>query len=489
LNPDLTDKMVGGPQKTTFPDSARRLGLATAIALLVGETIGMGIFLTPAEMAKTLGSPFWLLFVWSMMGACSISGALCIGALAARYPQAGGPYAYLREAYGPRSAFLYGWLSLLVTDPGLTAALAVGLARYVGHLVSLSPWWQMAAAIGAIVVTAATSMAHVALASRVVGALAALKLGLLAFIVVWGFALGGGNWSNFSPFWSQRPGSDPLLAAIAGGLIMSFFSFGGWWDASKLAGELRNPERTLPLALVLGIGVVTAVYVAINAVFLYLVPPTQIASDEVFAALAGQALFGRAGEIVFSCVVVICIAGQLAAVFIAFPRVYYAMARDRLFFQSFATVDPSRGTPARAVALQAALAVVFVLTGSFDQIITYFMVPTILFLGFTVTATFVLHRGSAARPPLSTPDYPVSPAVFVALILVLVFLLVLNRPLESSIGLLVVLLGIPISGRIVSRARSPMVDGTKVPAGSASDFGSPTTELPDVHTIESNLPT
>jgi APA family basic amino acid/polyamine antiporter len=489
VNPNSTDKLVGGSPETTLPDSARRLGLPTAVALVVGETIGMGIFLTPAEMAKALGSPFWLLSVWLMIGACSISGALCIGALAARYPQAGGPYAYLREAYGPRSAFLYGWLSLLVTDPGLTAALAVGLARYVGHLILLTPLGQTAVAIAAIVVTAITSMSHVSFVSRVVGALAALKLGLLGFIVVGGFALGSGNWSNLSPFWSQRPGSDPLLEALAGGLILSFFSFGGWWDASKLAGEVRNPQRTLPAALVLGIGVVAAVYVAINTVFLYLVPPIQITSNEEFAALAGQALFGRAGEIVFSSVVVICTTGSLAAVFMAFPRVYYAMARDHLFFQSFATVDSKRGTPARAVALQAGLAIILVMTGSFDQIITYFMVPTIAFLGFTVTAVFVLHRGSATRSPLSTPGYPVSPLIFVGLIVVLVVLLILNRPKEASIGLLVVLMGIPLSERILRRAGSSMVDRTSVLAGSTSGLASPTTELPGVSTIESKLPT
>jgi APA family basic amino acid/polyamine antiporter len=447
---------------------ARRLGLATAIALVVGETVGVGIFLTPAEMAKTLGSPFWLLTVWLLMGASSVSGALCVGALAARYPQAGGPYAYLREAYGPRSAFLYGWLSMLVTDPGLTAALAVGLARYVGHLVYLPAWGHTAVAITAIMATAIASMWNVSLASRVLRILAALKLGLLGFIVIWGFALGGGNWSNLSPFWSQRPGSDPLIPALAGGLVMSFFSFGGWWDASKLAGEVSNPKRTLPLALVLGVAIVTTVYLAVNAVFLYLVPPAQIASDEVFAALAGQALFGRAGEIVFSIVVVISVAGALAAVFMAFPRVYYAMARDGLFFRSFVTLNPERGTPVRAIALQAGLATLLVQSGTFTQIITYFMVPTIAFLGLTVIAVFVLRRGSATRAPLPTPGYPATPALFVGLIVVLLVLLVMKSPRESSIGLLIVCLGIPVSSMVVKPSRELTKAGTDQSAGKTS---------------------
>jgi len=444
---------------------ARRFGLAIAVAIVVGETIGVGIFLTPAQMAKTLGSPFWLLVVWLTMAACSMGGALCFGALAARYPQAGGPYAYLREAYGPRAAFLYGWLSLLVTDPGLTAALAVGLARYVGHLVLLSSWGHKAVAIDAIIVMAGASMFRISLASWILGALAALKLGLLAFLVIWGFALGSGDWSNLTPFWSQRPGSDPLLPALAGGLILSFFSFGGWWDASKLAGEVRDPQRTVPAALVLGVAIVTLVYLAVNTVFLYLVPPAQIASNEAFAALAGRALFGRAGEIVFATVVVVSVAGSLAAVFIAFPRVYYAMARDRLFFRAFAALDPQWGTPARAIALQAGLAVLLVLSGTFDQILTYFMVPTIAFLGFTVTAVFVLRRGSPTQLPLRTPGYPLSPLLFLASILVLLLMLVFDRPREALTGLFIVFLGVPVSWRVAGLRRTSTDGPAHPPAG------------------------
>jgi len=467
-------------------DLARRFGLATAVALVVGETIGVGIFLTPAEMAKTLGSPFWLLVVWLTMAACSIAGALCFGTLAARYPQTGGPYAYLREAYGPRAAFLYGWLSLLVTDPGLTAALAVGLARYVGHLVFLPPWGHKAVAIVAIVAMASASMRRVSLASQVLGALAVLKLGLLGFLVVWGFAIGSGDWSNLMPFWSQRPGSDPLLPALAGGLILSFFSFGGWWDASKLAGEVRDPQRTVPAALVLGVAIVTVVYLAVNTVFLYLVPPAQIASDEAFAALAGKALFGRAGEIVFATVVVVSVAGSLAAVFIAFPRVYYAMARDRLFFRGFAAVDPQGGTPARAIALQAGLAALLVLSGTFNQILTYFMVPTIAFLGFTITAVFVFRRGSSTQPPLLTPGYPVSPLLFLASILVLLFLLIFDKPREALTGLFIVLLGVPVSWRVAGRRPSSTERAAALPAGNVSVSALPLTESSTVSTMSTN---
>jgi len=467
----------------------RQLGLATATALIVGEVIGVGIFLVPAGMAKTLGSPFWLLVVWLTMGMATVGGALCYGSLAARYPEAGGSYVYLREGFGPRTAFLYGWLSLLVTDPGLTAMLAVGLARYAGHLAPLSPWGLKAVAIGAVAALAVVNMLGVSFGSRVLGALAALKLGLLGFLVVWGFLLGRGDWSNLAPFWSQRPGSDPLFHGLGAALILAFISLAGWWDVSKIAGEVRDPRRTLPRALVLGVSIVTIVYIAVSAVFLYLVPPARIASDEAFAALAGDALFGRTGEVVFAAIVIISVAGSLAAVLMASPRVYYAMARDGLFFPSLATVDPHRGTPARAIAIQATLATALALSGSFDQILSYFMVPTMAFLALTVAAVFVLRHRSPDEHRLAIPGYPVSPLLFLVPILVVIALRIMSDPLRASIGLLVVMLGVPVSGWVLSKRRSTREttaarhsDETAVPPSTAVP-SLPTGELSSVPTI------
>ncbi len=297
--------------------------------MVVGEVIGVGIFLTPAKMARSLGSPAWLIAVWLIMGASAIGGALSFGGLAARYPEAGGIYVYLREAYGPRTGFLYGWLSMLVTDPGLTAFLGVGLATYAAHLVPLSSWGLKGVAVAAIVLLAVVNMMGASIGSGVLRGLAGLKIGLLALLATWGFASGRGDWSNLAPFWAQRPGSQPLPEAMAGALILAFISLAGWWDASKLAGEVRDPERTMPRALLLGLSIVTALYVAVSVAFLYLVGPGQLASDQgdaAFAAMAGRALFGRRGEVAFAAVVVVSAAGSLAAVLMAFPRVYYAMS-------------------------------------------------------------------------------------------------------------------------------------------------------------------
>ena len=434
------------------PGLARGLGLATVTALVIGEVIGVGIFLVPAGMARSLGSPFWLLVVWLTMGAGAIGGALCYGALAARYPEAGGGYIYLKEAYGQRTAFLYGWLSLFVTDPGLTAMLAVGLANYVQYLIPLSTWELRGVAVAAIVVLAVVNMLGMSLGSGTLRTLVVLKLGLLGFLVVWGLALGRGDWSNLTPFWTQRPGSDALLPALGIGLVGAFIAFAGWWDATKLAGEVHDPERNLPRALILGVSIVTVVYIVVSIVFLYLVPPARITSDDTaFAALAGEVLFGRAGGICFTTVVIVSVAGSLAAVMMAFPRVYYAMASDGLFFASVAAVNPRRGTPTRSIAIQAALASALALSGTFNQILDFFLVPTTAFVALTVGAVFVLRRPSATRPGLITPGFPISPLLFLIPITGLIILSILRDPVRTSIGFLILLFGVPVSGLVLRR--------------------------------------
>src|SRR5882672_1385600 len=229
-------------------------------------------------MAKSLGSPVLLLMVWLVMGAMALCGALCYGELAAKFPEAGGGYVYLREAYGAPVAFMYGWMALLVMDPGLTAALAVGLASYVGYILQLTPIGLKAVAIGSVVFVALVNIRGVRLGGGLIRWLTILKLGLLGLLIIWGFGMRLGNWSNFTPLLAQRPGSEPLLGALAGGLVGAFFSFGGWWDLSKLAGEVRDPERTLPRALIYGVTILTIVYILTSAVFIYLVPLQHVKS-------------------------------------------------------------------------------------------------------------------------------------------------------------------------------------------------------------------
>jgi APA family basic amino acid/polyamine antiporter len=432
----------------------RQLGLVSATALVVGEVIGVGIFLTPAGMATKLGSPMWLLAVWLGMGAVTLSGALCLAELAARYPAVGGSYVYLREAYGPAVAFLFGWMSLLVLDPGLTAVLATGLASYVQYTVALSPLAGKAVAVAVVLVLAVVNILGVRFGAGLLRWLTVFKLGLLGFIACWGFGWGLGDWSNFLPLVERPAGSMPLGEALAGAVVLAFFSFAGWWDVSRMAGEVENPGRNVPRALVLGVAIVTATYLLVSAVFLYLVPVGQVTTEQAFAAQAGEVLFGRLGAVLFSGVVIVAILGSLASFVMGAPRVYYAMARDGLFLPAIAAVHPRFGTPARAIALQAALASVLVLSGTFDQILAYFFFAVVAFLALTIGAVYVLRWRSPPPADYRIPGYPVTPLLFLIPIAFLLVLLAVASPDRSLLGAGVVLAGIPVYYLIFRRGKS-----------------------------------
>jgi len=413
-------------------------------ALVVGQVIAVGIFLTPAGMAKALGSPFWLLVAWLTMGAMALCGAWCYGELAARFPEPGGGYVYLRRAYGPGVAFLYGWKCLMVMDPGLTAALGVGLASYAGYLIALSPVGIKAVAIAVIVSLAVVNVLGLRMGAGLMRWLTGIKLVALAAIAIAALGAGAGDWSNFHPFVAQRAGSAPLPGALAPALVGAFFAFGGWWEVSKMAGETRDPARTMPRGLALGVIIVTVVYVVTSAVFLYLVPPEDVTSGETFAAQAGEKLFGPAGGRVFAAIVVVSVLGSLAGFLMALPRVYYAMARDGVFFHAIGAVHPRFGTPARAIILQATLACLLVILGTFNQIVAYFIFATVAFIALTVAAVFVLRRRVAGAPAYGIPGYPVPVVVFLALALGLLVILAAVNPLQASLGAAIVALGIPV---------------------------------------------
>ena len=440
MNTDLGTRL----KRRDITELRRQIGIRTAAALVVGEVIAVGIFLTPAGMAKALGSPMWLLVVWLAMGAMALCGALCYGELSARYPEAGGGYVYLREAYGPALAFMYGWMAFLVMDPGLTAALAVGLATYAGYGLKLSPLGIKILAVATIIVVALINIRGVRLGAGFVRNMTFLKLGLLAFVFLWGVGFQLGDWSNFIPFVERRANSAPLIGALAGGMIGAFFSFAGWWDLGKLAGEVKNPARTLPRALAYGVIIVTIVYVLTSFAFVYLVPSEQVTSGETFAAQAGEVLFGRAGGLIFSLIVVVAVLGSLAAVVMSAPRVYFAMARDGVFIPSVAVVHKRYETPARAIALQAVLASVLVVAGSFNEIVSYFVFVVVVFIGLTILALFKFRRQDASGVNYLTPGYPLTPIVFLVLIVAMLVLLAGNNPMQAFLGVAVVALGFPV---------------------------------------------
>jgi APA family basic amino acid/polyamine antiporter len=428
------------------PNSLRRqLGLASATAAVAGESIAVGIFLTPAGMAKSLGSPFWLLVVWITVGILTVCGALCYGELAARFPRDGGIYVYLYETAGRRIAFLYGWMCLLVLDPGLTAALAVGLASYVAYIFPSSALVTKVISIGVIWALCVLNMLSIRVSAGFLRWTTWLKLGVLGLLVVWALVLRLGSWSNFIPFIAQHPGSLPLGPALGAAMVGAFFSFGGWWDVSKIAGEVRDPGRNLPRAMLLGVLVVTAIYILVSAAFLYVVPLRSVTSDQTFVAQAGAILFGPAGGVIFAAIVVVCVLSSLAALIMSAPRVYYAMAQDGLFLRAVSRIHPRFGTPANAIFIQGLVASVLVWIGSFEQIISYFIFVAVVFLTVTGAGLFIVRSRDQGTPPaFLTPGYPLPLVVFLILMPLLLALMVLHSPREAVLGTVVVLAGLPV---------------------------------------------
>jgi len=438
-------------------EQRRQLGLASTIAVVTGQSIALGIFLTPAAMAKSLGSPLLLAAVWCGMGLIAMCGALCYSELAVRFPHAGGEYVYLREGYGSRVAFLYGWMSAAVMDPGLAAALAMGAAPYVLSLFGLSTGTRLW--IPALILLALAILNYVGtrLSRRVMTVANLLKIAVLFGLVVWTATSGHASVANLMPLTQRRGGFEPIFAAIAGATVSAFFSFGGWWEAGKIAGEVRNPRRNLPLAFTCGVLLVTLVYLLVSFAFLSVVPLENIVSNTAFVAQFGEALFGNVGGKVLSACVLLSVLGGLMALTMAAPRVYYAMAKDGAFFSAFGRLHPRFGTPANAVLLQTGLALLVLCFGAFDRILSFIIFSAICFLALSAASLFRLQE------PVRRWWYPATPLLFLLGCTVINLLILMHDPLPALLGLAAVLCGDPIRRLFFSTPAAPVTTVTEQP--------------------------
>ena len=429
----------------------RELGLSTAIAMVMGESIALGIFLTPAAMAKSLGSPLLLLAVWAAMAVMALAGALCYAELAAAMPEVGGLYVYLRRFFGDVPAFLYGWMSLAVMDCGLSAALAVGAVAYINALApsaSHIPARLIAAAI--LLAIALVNVRGTRLSGTLLAIVNALKLGVLALLILWGVFGHAGSTSNLQPFVARHATADPLFAALAGAFISAFFSFGGWWDVSKLAGEVRDPQRTVPRAMLFGVVGVGLVYSLLSVAFLYVVPLASVNSNEAFVAQFGEALFGRIGASILAACVLVCVIGGLWALMMAAPRVYFAMAEKGEMFASIGRTWPRYGTPANAILLQLACSLLALFIGGFQQIIAYVIFMAVLFLALTASAVFRLE---SARERWW---YPFAPILFILCSVAVAGMILMNNPRQAVLGAVVVASGYPLHLWMRHRYAAPL---------------------------------
>jgi APA family basic amino acid/polyamine antiporter len=426
------------------------MGVWAATAVVTGEAISLGIFLTPAGMAKSVGSPALLGAVWCGMAVITLAGALCFTELAVRFPQAGGEYVYLRNGFGRRVAFLYGWMAAMVMYPGVAAALCVGTVPYVQALIPLTAW--LARALPALILLALGAMnyAGTRLSSGVMTALNWMKVPVLAGLAAWALVWVSGHSqtaaAHLVPLTARRAGSDPLGGAIAGAAISAFFCFGGWWEAGKIAGEVKNPRRTLPIAFTGGVLVVTAVYLLVSFAFVAVVPLERIQSNTAFVAQFGEALFGAAGGRVMSACVVLSVLGGLMVLSMAVPRVTYALAREEAGsgpLAVFARLHPRFGSPANAVLLQTGMALAVLGLGAFDRILAFIIFSAVVFLALTAATLFRFIE------PVRRWWHPVAPLVFLVGSGVLAAMLLMHSLWPSLMGAGVVLAGLPVRWLLV----------------------------------------
>ncbi len=433
----------------------RSLGPTLAVALVISNVIGVGIFTTSGLLARNLADPVLLLGIWVLGGLLALVGALCYAELGAQFPRAGGEYAYLREAYGPLVSFLSGWASLFAGFSAPVAAAAVGFTEYLSaYFPSLST--QDPAASGeslllpghfvAVLVIILLSVLHyrkVQVGGGVHIGLTAFKAGIILVFVLAGFSLGEGDTGRFA---QAIPFSDwpPLMPAVAGGLIFVMFSYSGWNAAAYIGGELREPQRNIPLSLITGTVFVVVMYVAINALYIYALPFSQMASVIRIAEQASSGLFGLSVAPFINLIFMGTILSSISAMIIAGPRVYFAMAHDGVFPGGIARVHARFGTPGNAIVLQAVWSIVLLFTGRFEQLLTFSGVVLILFSSLTVGAVYVIRRRTGTeRRPYSCWGYPFTPLLFLAASAWILLVCFRDQPRESLSGLAVVASGVP----------------------------------------------
>jgi len=443
----------------------RKLGLFDSTMIVIGVVIGSGIFLTTGIMAKSIPSGFLILLAWFVGGLIALAGALAYAELGAAMPEAGGQYIYLREAYGPLSGFLFGWMMFLVYQTGSIAALAVAFAEYFGyffpglgtantlfsttltvfhHPLHYSISAGQLVAIVIIVLLSLLNFIGLVLGAIIQNISTILKILTLIGIVVLGFLLGKGGHIDYGV---ASTGFDfsKLLMGFGVAMIAVIWTYDGWNNINFAAGEIKKPQRNLPLCLIFGTLAVTVLYVAVNYIYLYALPIKELEGVVRVAEKSATVLFGGVAASVISAAVVVSTFGALNGVILTGPRVYYAMAKDRLFFKKVASVHPRFRTPGFSIFIQAIWACLLTLSGTYEQLFTYVTFAAIVFYIVAVAAVFTLRKKFPDLPrPYKSWGYPVLPGIFIAVLVVLLINTLVNKPIESLAGLGIVALGLPV---------------------------------------------
>ncbi|MGC1202883.1 MAG: amino acid permease [Candidatus Acidiferrales bacterium] len=440
------------------------MGGWAAAAIVVGTMIGTGIFLKPAEMAGEAGSASIVFAAWIVGGLLSMFGALSYAELGAAIPEAGGEYAYLRRGFGPVWGFLFGWMHSIVGRPASAASIAAGLLRFLaflfpivatpiwtfhmhlpffgGHASNFVFTWAQPLAVVALVLMTCVNYLGVRLGGQVQIGLTFLKIAAVLAVIVFGFMLAHGRASNFHPVWPSSFGWTTTTGFLAA-LAASLWAYDGWEDLNLVGSEVRNPERNIPRALVGGVAFVSVVFLLFSAVCFYVLPFGAVAASAHVASDVVAAFAGHRAALWITAAMVISALGTLNSSVLSGARVDYAMARDGIFFRLAAKIHPRFRTPSNALIFQCVLASLMALTGTFEDLTSLFIFSTWIFYGLAVVSIFRMRRTEPDMPrPYRTWGYPVVPGLFVLGAFALTLSLWIARPVRSSIGLALILVGL-----------------------------------------------
>jgi APA family basic amino acid/polyamine antiporter len=430
----------------------RMLGLFPATNIVIANMIGAGIFTTSGLLMKGLNDPLLMIGLWAVGGIIALCGALAYGELGAAMPGAGGEYLFLSKLYHPAFGFLSGWVSFMVGFSAPIAASAMGFSEYFCRAVPGFPaWFSSSGIVNEITVKKLISVSIILIftlihyrgmktGAKVQNVLTVLKVFLIMILLVAGFSSGKGSFNNFS---TERI-IDPGFAGwktIGLSLMWIMFAYSGWNASTYIGAEIKNPSKILPRSLIWGTGIVIALYLAINVLYVYGIAPEEMKGVISVGGLAMGNLFGKSAEVLFSLIIAFALFSSLSAFIIIGPRVYYSMASDGLFFKSVAKIHPKFQVPSNSIVLQCLIAVILALSGSFEQVLTYMGFALGIFPVLTVLGVFRLRRRN--KEALKLPGYPVTQVIYILTGISILVLSFLERPLESSIALLVVAAGIP----------------------------------------------
>lgn len=420
----------------------RRLGLLATTAIVVGTIIGSGIFRVPATVAGAVGVPAGVAVVWIVGGLITLCGALSLAELAAAYPRTGGVFVYLHEAYGPLIAFLFGW-TMLFLAPGALAGVALVFAEYLGTLISLSA--NEIQLTAAITLAACGAMAYrsVSGVGRLISVATFAKVAAITALVIVAFLIGDGSAGSFGQ--GAPPATDARWGGVGLGLVAALWAYNGFQDMVSVAGEVRDPARVLPRALIAGLLIVIAVYLAANAAYMHVLPFDVLRASTLVASDTMVRIVGDAGAAAVAAMVMTSTFGAVVGVTLLYPRIFFAMAKAGLLFRPLARVHPRFRTPHVAVAAQTVATVVFALSRSFEQLIAAFILGVWPFLALAAVGVIILRR---RRPdlhrPYRTPGYPIVPLVFFGGTVWVIGSGLLANPVSTLAGMGLTLLGVPV---------------------------------------------